>query len=70
MNVNMWESPVVQKNIGLLRSLGHSFVEPVFGDLAFFDTMAGKGIYCAAPVYFQTGFNQRAHLMAIERLRR
>jgi phosphopantothenoylcysteine decarboxylase/phosphopantothenate--cysteine ligase len=41
MNVNMWESPVVQKNIGLLRSLGHSFVEPVFGDLAC--GVQGKG---------------------------
>jgi phosphopantothenoylcysteine decarboxylase/phosphopantothenate--cysteine ligase len=41
MNVNMWENPVVQKNIGLLRSLGHSFVEPVFGDLAC--GVQGKG---------------------------
>jgi phosphopantothenoylcysteine decarboxylase/phosphopantothenate--cysteine ligase len=41
MNVNMWESPAVQKNIGLLKSLGHSFVEPEFGDLAC--GVQGKG---------------------------
>jgi len=41
MNVNMWENPAVQKNIKLLRSLGHSFVEPGLGDLAC--GVQGKG---------------------------
>ncbi len=41
MNVNMWESPAVQKNIGLLKSLGHSFVEPGLGALAC--GVQGKG---------------------------
>ncbi len=41
MNVNMWESPAVQKNISRLKSLGHAFVEPGCGDLAC--GVQGKG---------------------------
>jgi phosphopantothenoylcysteine decarboxylase/phosphopantothenate--cysteine ligase len=34
MNVNMWENPVLQKNIQYLKSLGYYFAEPAEGDLA------------------------------------
>lgn len=34
MNVNMWENPIVQKNIHALKSLGYHFIEPGWGDLA------------------------------------
>ncbi len=41
MNVNMWDSPAVQKNISRLKKRGHSFVEPGYGDLAC--GVQGKG---------------------------
>ena len=41
MNVNMYENPIVQKNIEFLRSMGYRFVEPGEGRLACGDT--GKG---------------------------
>jgi len=41
MNVRMFENPVVQENIGRLRSLGFRFVEPGEGYLACGDV--GKG---------------------------
>ncbi len=34
MNTKMWQSPVVQKNIAFLKSLGHQFIGPDEGDLA------------------------------------
>lgn len=34
MNNNMYENPVVQKNIETLSNLGYSFVEPAYGQLA------------------------------------
>lgn len=34
MNVNMWENPILQKNIKELKSLGYHFLEPGEGDLA------------------------------------
>ena len=34
MNTRMWNSPVVQKNIEFLKSLGHMFIGPAEGDLA------------------------------------
>jgi phosphopantothenoylcysteine decarboxylase/phosphopantothenate--cysteine ligase len=34
MNVNMWENPVVQRNIADLKTRGYHFVDPGSGDLA------------------------------------
>lgn len=34
MNVRMWESPITQRNIQYLKSLGFRFVEPEIGELA------------------------------------
>jgi phosphopantothenoylcysteine decarboxylase/phosphopantothenate--cysteine ligase len=34
MNVNMWENPIVQDNVGHLKKLGYRFIEPEEGDLA------------------------------------
>lgn len=34
MNVNMWQNPILQKNLKELKSLGFHFVEPGWGDLA------------------------------------
>ncbi len=34
MNTNMYENPVVQRNINDLKSLGYHFVEPAYGELA------------------------------------
>ena len=42
MNTNMYENPVVQQNIDILRSRGAHFVEPVSGKLACGDTGRGK----------------------------
>ena len=42
MNTNMYENPVVQQNINILRSRGAHFVEPVSGKLACGDTGKGK----------------------------
>jgi len=41
MNVQMWENPIVQKNIQTLKGFGYHFIEPGWGDLACGDT--GKG---------------------------
>ena len=42
MNCNMFENPVVQKNITYLKSLGYIFVEPQVGRLACGDVGKGK----------------------------
>jgi phosphopantothenoylcysteine decarboxylase/phosphopantothenate--cysteine ligase len=41
MNTQMWENPIVQKNLATLKSLGYPWVEPEYGDLACRTT--GKG---------------------------
>ncbi|KUO69827.1 MAG: phosphopantothenoylcysteine decarboxylase [Clostridia bacterium BRH_c25] len=42
MNSNMYENPVVQRNIKLLKELGYSFIEPEEGRLACGDVGKGK----------------------------
>jgi phosphopantothenoylcysteine decarboxylase / phosphopantothenate---cysteine ligase len=42
MNCNMYENPIVQKNIETLKTLGYSFVEPGTGRLACGDYGIGK----------------------------
>lgn len=42
MNTNMYENPVVQRNISILKELGHNFTEPESGRLACGDTGKGK----------------------------
>lgn len=42
MNTNMYENPMVQKNITILKKLGYSFVEPEEGRLACGDVGKGK----------------------------
>ncbi|OUP53775.1 phosphopantothenoylcysteine decarboxylase [Butyricicoccus pullicaecorum] len=42
MNTNMYENPIVQQNIALLKARGVSFVEPASGRLACGDTGKGK----------------------------
>lgn len=42
MNTNMYENPIVQKNISTLRELGYNFVEPESGRLACGDIGRGK----------------------------
>ena len=42
MNTNMYENPVVQRNISTLESLGYRFIEPDVGRLACGDTGIGK----------------------------
>lgn len=34
MNVHMWENKVTQRNIGILKELGHQIIPPASGDLA------------------------------------
>jgi len=34
MNSNMWENPIYQENHAKLESLGYSFIDPAYGDLA------------------------------------
>ncbi len=34
MNVNMWENPIVQKNLNVLRETGWEIIEPAYGMLA------------------------------------
>ena len=41
MNTNMYENPILQRNINTLKELGYNFVEPESGRLACGDT--GKG---------------------------
>lgn len=42
MNTNMYENPIVQRNINLLKELGYEFVEPASGRLACGDEGKGK----------------------------
>jgi phosphopantothenoylcysteine decarboxylase/phosphopantothenate--cysteine ligase len=42
MNTNMYENPIVQKNINILKELGYNFVDPESGRLACGDTGTGK----------------------------
>ncbi len=42
MNTNMYENPIVQRNISLLAELGYKFIEPEEGLLACGDTGKGK----------------------------
>ncbi|WP_296645216.1 bifunctional phosphopantothenoylcysteine decarboxylase/phosphopantothenate--cysteine ligase CoaBC [Romboutsia sp. 13368] len=42
MNTNMFENPIVQRNINTLKELGYNFVEPESGRLACGDTGKGK----------------------------
>jgi phosphopantothenoylcysteine decarboxylase/phosphopantothenate--cysteine ligase len=42
MNTNMYENPVVQKNISVLKELGYNFIEPEEGRLACGDVGKGK----------------------------
>lgn len=42
MNTNMYENPIVQRNIKLLKDMGHIFVEPEEGRLACGDVGKGK----------------------------
>lgn len=42
MNTNMFENPIVQRNITTLKELGYNFVEPESGRLACGDTGKGK----------------------------
>ena len=42
MNTNMYENPIVQKNISILKELGYTFVEPESGRLACGDVGKGK----------------------------
>lgn len=42
MNTNMYENPIVQKNISTLKELGYNFVEPESGRLACGDIGRGK----------------------------
>lgn len=41
MNTNMWENPIVQKNVDILKNLGYKVYEPSYGVLAC--EMVGKG---------------------------
>lgn len=42
MNTNMYENPIFQRNISILKELGYNFVEPESGRLACGDTGKGK----------------------------
>lgn len=42
MNTNMYENPILQRNINALKELGYNFVEPESGRLACGDTGKGK----------------------------
>ena len=42
MNTNMYENPILQRNINTLKELGYNFVEPDSGRLACGDTGKGK----------------------------
>lgn len=42
MNTNMYENPIVQMNISLLKELGYEFIEPASGRLACGDEGKGK----------------------------
>ncbi|MDU5491824.1 MAG: bifunctional phosphopantothenoylcysteine decarboxylase/phosphopantothenate--cysteine ligase CoaBC [Clostridium perfringens] len=42
MNTNMYENPIVQRNISLLKEFGYEFIEPASGRLACGDEGKGK----------------------------
>ena len=42
MNTNMYENPIVQRNINILKELGYNFINPESGRLACGDTGKGK----------------------------
>ncbi|MBI5416948.1 bifunctional phosphopantothenoylcysteine decarboxylase/phosphopantothenate--cysteine ligase CoaBC [Candidatus Poribacteria bacterium] len=42
MNINMWMSAVVQKNIKLLKEFGYHIINPIMGDLACGDKGLGR----------------------------
>lgn len=42
MNTNMYENPIVQDNLAILRHYGYEVIEPASGYLACGDTGAGK----------------------------
>ncbi|WP_300346796.1 bifunctional phosphopantothenoylcysteine decarboxylase/phosphopantothenate--cysteine ligase CoaBC [Clostridium sp.] len=42
MNTNMYENPIVQRNMNLLKDLGYDFIEPASGRLACGDEGKGK----------------------------
>lgn len=42
MNTNMYDNPIVQKNIDKLKEFGYAFIEPASGRLACGDTGRGK----------------------------
>ena len=42
MNTNIYENPILQRNINTLKELGYNFVEPESGRLACGDTGKGK----------------------------
>ena len=42
MNTNMYENPIIQRNISTLKEYGYNFVEPESGRLACGDTGSGK----------------------------
>ena len=42
MNTNMWQNPIVQKNISFLKEIGYKFIDPASGRLACGDSGEGK----------------------------
>ncbi|MFH1144747.1 MAG: bifunctional phosphopantothenoylcysteine decarboxylase/phosphopantothenate--cysteine ligase CoaBC [Candidatus Eisenbacteria bacterium] len=47
MNRRMWENPIVQRNVALLREAGYQFSGPETGDLACGETGAGRMVSAA-----------------------
>jgi len=52
MNTNMYENPIVQRNISMLKEFGYHFIEPKEGHLACGDL--GKGALADVNVIVQT----------------
>ena len=42
LNTNMWQNPIVQKNVAFLKEMGYKFVDPASGRLACGDVGEGK----------------------------
>jgi len=42
MNTNMWQNPIVKRNVAFLKETGYKFVSPASGRLACGDTGEGK----------------------------
>jgi phosphopantothenoylcysteine decarboxylase / phosphopantothenate---cysteine ligase len=61
MNTNMYENPIVQRNIKTLRELGYNFVEPESGRLACGDIGSGK---LASP---EVIVNEIVNLLSVEK---